>query len=321
MLTAGSGRPTGVATHECLPSPSPAFQINTPSCFSENECAAGGIDSAPPCKHDESMPKNHSHVHSHSSHGSFTRHLVRKSARINGPSRLGANSLLVREASDFFHVPSDDNIRAWGDALSHRRMVMSLALRRLLLLALALIFAAPAYAQDWRLYQFRENEKFRYRVSRAEDGQTTTGHYALSVDPAGEGRLKITVDGKLGDMECSAAVTVESSQAVPQLMMMQCPMIAPATMVLFTPMWAWFLGRSWQFGDHWSMSQGGESLSFRIEGDCTHAGQSGVLGVMEQNGELRLKACMATDLPLAAAVVWNEGDGESIEITLVDYER
>lgn len=198
---------------------------------------------------------------------------------------------------------------------------MPLALRQWYLLALATTVAVPASAQDWRLYQFRETEQFRYRVSRTEGDQTSTGHYALSVEPAGQGRLRINVDGKLGDVECSAGVTVESSEAVPQLMMMHCMMIAPVTVALFTPMWAWFLGRSWKTGDHWSMSRGGESLSFRIEDDCSHAGQHGVLGVMEQNGEVRLQSCVATGLPLPLAVLWVEDDDESIEMTLEEYRR
>jgi hypothetical protein len=69
------------------------------------------------------------------------------------------------------------------------------------------------------------------------------------------------------------------------------------------------------------MSQGGESLSFRIDRECSHAGQTGVLGVMEQNGEVRLQVCVSTGLPLPTAVLWNEDSDESIEMTLVEYRR
>ncbi len=198
---------------------------------------------------------------------------------------------------------------------------MSSAPHRLWLFGLFPLFAATAHAQDWRLYQFLEHETFRYRVSRTENGSTTTGSYRLSAMPADEGRMKIAVEGQIGDLDCSASVTVESSEAVPQLMMMHCMMIAPMTMVLFTPTWAWFLGRSWELGDHWSMSQGDESLSFRIDRHCTHAGRRGVLGVMEQNGQVRLESCVDTDLPLPLAVAWREDDGDAVEMTLVEYHR
>ncbi len=198
---------------------------------------------------------------------------------------------------------------------------MPCTVHRLFLVIPALTLATPVCAQDWQLYQFRPHEHFRYQVSQVERGEKSTGYYTLNVTPADQGRLRIAVEGSLGDMECSASVTAESSQALPQLMMVHCMMIAPVTVALFAPTWAWFLGRSWAPGDHWSMRQGGESISFGIEGDCRYAGQRGVFGVMKQNGHVRLQSCVATDIGLPLAAMWKEPDGDGIEMTLIEYRR
>ncbi len=197
---------------------------------------------------------------------------------------------------------------------------MSRAILRCCPLALILALPVLGNAQDpWRLFQFHENERFVYEFKWEEDGETQTGRYELSIESAGEGRLKMNVEGRMGDTECSASASVESGQAFPHQLMMSCPVIAPVMMAFALPAWGWFMGRSWQLDDEWSMSQGGESFSFRIERECSYAGQEGLLAVIRQNDEVHLQACAARELALPLAVMFKD-DGDTIELKLVEYE-
>lgn len=189
---------------------------------------------------------------------------------------------------------------------------------------LALVLALPVLGnaqEDWSLFQFHANERFRYEFSWTQDGETTRGSYELAIEPAGEGRLKMNVEGRMGDDECSASATMESGQAFPPQLMMGCGVIAPVMMAFAMPTWGWFLGRSWRLGDEWSMSQGGESFSFRIERECSYAGQQGLLAVIRQNEEVNLQACVATEVALPLAVMFREDADESLELKLVEYSR
>ncbi len=189
---------------------------------------------------------------------------------------------------------------------------------------LTFILALPALAnaqEDWRMFQFQENERYLYEFTMTEDGETTRGSYELAVEAAGAGRLKMSVEGRMGDAECSASATMESGQVFPPQLMMSCATMAPVLMAFAMPTWGWFLGRSWRLGDEWSMSQGGESFSFRIERECSYAGQQGLLAVIRQNDEVHLQACVATDVALPLAVMFREDGDDRVELKLVEYSR
>ena len=175
--------------------------------------------------------------------------------------------------------------------------------------------------EDWRLYQFQAGEYFRYEFTQIDGGETNRGSYSLAIEPAGQGRLKMSVEGKMGEAECSASATTESAQAFPPQLMMGCATIGPVMMAFALPAWGWFMGRTWQMGDEWSMSQGGESFSFRIERECSYAGQKGTLAVVRTNGEVHLQSCVSRRMALPLMVMLREDDGESIELKLVEYRR
>ncbi len=184
------------------------------------------------------------------------------------------------------------------------------------------VFAVPACAQDndWRPYEFEGTEAFRYEVTHTEDDEVTTGFYALKLTPAAQGRVTFDVEAQLGEIDCTASVTAERRQLGPQYMWTGCMMMAPVLMAVHTPMAMWFMGRSFERGDHWEMRHGDESLSFRVESECSHAGQDGMLAVVKENDELRLRACVATDVVLPLAVTWRD-NGDTVDMTLVEYRQ
>jgi len=188
--------------------------------------------------------------------------------------------------------------------------------------AFALALAVPADAQDvWRAYQFRDNEEFRYDLKQTENGAVTTGFYLLSVQPAGAGRMQLAIQGKLADTECSGSATVERGSASPYQLSTGCQMLAPVLVGAFMPMSTWFMNRPLVPGDTWDVGHKGESVSFRVNGACTHAGQAGRRVEVRHNNEVRLKACLAPDIRLPLAVFWSEEGDDPIEIELVGYQR
>jgi len=188
--------------------------------------------------------------------------------------------------------------------------------------ALAFSLALPAFAQEgWSPYQFQANERYRYELKWIQGEETSAGHLALAVLPASDGRLKIEIDGKLGDAECNASVTVESAEAVPQQMIMSCMMMGPAMMLLASPSIGYLAGRELGDQDEWSYSQGGESASFRVEGKCSHAGQTGQLAVMRHNDDVRMKTCVGKKLAMPLAMTLLEEDGSSVHAKLVKYAK
>ncbi len=187
--------------------------------------------------------------------------------------------------------------------------------------ALALVIAVPASAQDdWRPFQFRENEEFRYDIRHTEDGEVATGFFSLSVRPSGDG-LKIDVQGKLDDMECSGSMSAERGQVGPQHMWTGCMTMAPVMMAVFMPLSGWFMGRSFNAGDKWEMRQGDESFSFNVTGTCSYAGRDGRQAVMKVNDDVRLQACVDPDMALPLAVTFNDEDGDGVRMELVTYRR
>ncbi len=197
-------------------------------------------------------------------------------------------------------------------------------------LALAFVLVVPACEkgqqgqddqEEWRLYQFQAGEYFRYEIRQTDQGETSGGSFALAIEPAGGDRLKMSVEGNMEDMECSASATTESTRAFPPQLMLGCAMMVPVMMAFATPAWAWFMGRNWQIGDEWSMSQGGESFSFRIERECRYAGQRGTLAVVRTNGEAHLQACVSRRMALPLMVMLREDDRDGIEMKLVEYRR
>ncbi|NNG17188.1 MAG: hypothetical protein HKM89_11975 [Gemmatimonadales bacterium] len=186
----------------------------------------------------------------------------------------------------------------------------------------ALALAGPASAQDiWRAYQFHGNEDFRYDLKQTVDSTVTTGFYRLSISPAGAGQMQLDIQGKLAGVACSGSATVESGAASPYQLTTGCQMMAPILVGAFMPMSTWFMNRPLTPGDTWDVRQGGETVSFSVNGTCTHAGQDGHGVEVRHNNDLRLKACLAPDIGLPLAVFWTEEGDDPIEIELVGYQQ
>ena len=181
------------------------------------------------------------------------------------------------------------------------------------------VSGGPVSPFAWAPYQFNGTEHFRYDVSQTEDGSTKTGFYQMDLQPAGAGQVRMQVSGQLGDDSYSSTVTTGTGT---QGMMMGYPQfmtMGPVGIMLFNPMsWMMIQGRELTLGDGWSSSSGGESAEVRVESECHHAGQSGMLVVFRENGNPRLQSCLAPGVALPIRVLMTDDDTQ-IELTLVEY--
>ena len=185
--------------------------------------------------------------------------------------------------------------------------------------ALPALYSAPiSGAFAWTAYGFKGTEHFKYDVSQTEEGQAKTGSYTLDARPAGSGRYRLTVDGRLGEDAYGSSVTLGPNQGVP---MMQLAALGPVGITLFSPMWGvLFMGHEWEVGSYWTSTQGGESSSFKVESTCQYAGVNGLRGVLRQNQKVILDMCVSPNVALPLAVTTSEEDGStSTAMKLVEF--
>lgn len=187
-------------------------------------------------------------------------------------------------------------------------------------MAAAPMAGGPVGTFAWAPFMFRGSEHFRYSVRQVEDGSTTSGFYQMDLQPAGEGRVRMSVTGQLGDQTYSSTITTGVGQQGVRMGYGQFMTLGPVGLVLFNPMsWMMLAGRELAVGDGWSYAGGGESVSIRIESECSGAGQAGLLVVFRDNDVVRQESCLARDVALPLRVLLRPDDDDVIEMTLVEY--
>jgi hypothetical protein len=114
----------------------------------------------------------------------------------------------------------------------------------------------------------------------------------------------------------------EGGLSMPQMMMTFMPLSGsgPLFVALFNPTsWIVFGGRQLAIGDGWQNTQDGETVSVRVESQCTAAGQGGFLVVFRENAQVRQESCLSPAVALPLRVLLVQSDGDRIEMTLTEY--
>lgn len=172
-------------------------------------------------------------------------------------------------------------------------------------------------------FQFRGTEHFRYDVTQVESGRTVTGFYQFDLQPAGAGQVRMSVQGQVGTDSWSSSVTVGTGgQAGPQMMMSFAPLMTmgPLAITLFNPTsWIIFGGHQLSVGDGWSTTSEGESTSVRVEQQCAHAGQGGLLIVLRRNNQVVSESCVSPTVAMPLRVLTADEGGDRVELTLTEY--
>lgn len=180
--------------------------------------------------------------------------------------------------------------------------------------------AAGGLTGAWIPYQFRGTEHFRYDIRTVEDGAEQRGFYQLDLEPAGERRVRIAVQGRLGEDAYSSTITTGVGTEGMQVGMGQLMALGPIGITLLNPaMWLMVAGRELAIGDGWTYASGGESVSVQVERACEHAGKGGSLVVFRENQEVRSEACLAPGVPLPLRMLFREDDQSVVEMTLTSY--
>ena len=160
----------------------------------------------------------------------------------------------------------------------------------------------------WRAYSFAGTEHFRYDAFASVGGQSQSGFYELDAAPAGNGRVQLRVQGRMGKEAFSTTTTLAPNEAVPTEQMAR---LGPAGMLLFSGYSGLFMGRQWQVGEGWSSNSGGQGLSFKAESTCQYAGVQGLRGVMRQNEKIIMDLCVSPNVGLPLAVTMGSGSGST----------
>ena len=176
--------------------------------------------------------------------------------------------------------------------------------------ALPALYTAPIRgAFSWAMYSFKGSEHLRYDVTSRDGGENKTGFYQFDASPAGQGRSRLRIEGRLGDDAFSSATTIAPNEGIP---MMQMAQLGPAAIALFFPAYGMlFMGHEWEVGSFWSTSQGGETTSFKVESTCQYAGVQGLRGVWRKNDQVLIDLCVSPHIGFPLAVTFNDDDGET----------
>ena len=160
----------------------------------------------------------------------------------------------------------------------------------------------------WTAYSFTGTEHFRYDAFTNFGGQSQSGFYEVDAAPAGDGRVQLRVQGRMGEDAFSTTTTLAPNEAVPTAQMAR---LGPVGMLLFSGYGRMFMGRQWQVGEGWSSGSGGQGVSFRAESTCQYAGVQGLRGVMRQNDRIVMDLCVSPNVGLPLAVAMGSGDGST----------
>ncbi len=182
------------------------------------------------------------------------------------------------------------------------------------------VAGGPVGTFAWVPYQFRGTEHFRYDVRQTTGGDLETGYYQLDLEPAGADRVRMKVEGRIGDEEYSSTVTTGVGAQGMQMGYMQFMTMGPIGITLFNPMsWMMLQGQELSVGDGWTSSSGGESIAVQVESECSYSGQGGLLIVVRENDVVRQQSCVAPNVALPLRVQLNSDDEDVIDMTLVEY--
>ena len=176
--------------------------------------------------------------------------------------------------------------------------------------ALPSLYSAPITgAFTWGMYAFKGTEHFKYNVTTKDGGETKNGFYTIDAQPAGSGRYRLTINGKVGEDAYGSSVTLSPNEGVP---MMQLASLGPAGIALFNPMWGYmFMGHEWEVGNYWTMTQSGKTMSFKVEATCSYAGVNGLRGVWREDQKVLVDMCVSPNVGLPLASTYNDDSGSN----------
>jgi len=170
----------------------------------------------------------------------------------------------------------------------------------------------------WVPYNFQGTEHFKYTVSMVENRVPTPGIYTLDASKSGS-NIQVNVVWSLGADHGSGTLIFAPGQ--PMISPMQLMSLGPAGMLLFNPALGFmFAGQQWVPGSGWSQTHNGETVDFKVEGNCSGAGVQGSHGVVRKNGVVVWDMCVAPNVGLPLAETFNNDNGSAnFTMTAVEF--
>ncbi|HYK11024.1 MAG TPA: CsgG/HfaB family protein [Gemmatimonadales bacterium] len=170
----------------------------------------------------------------------------------------------------------------------------------------------------WVPYNFQGTEHFKYTVSMVENRVPTPGIYTLDASKNGS-NVQVNVVWSLGADHGTGTLIFQPGMAM--ISPMQLMSLGPAGALLFNPALGFmFAGQQWVPGSGWSQTHNGETVEFKVEGNCSGAGVQGSHGVVRKNGNVVWDMCVAPNVGLPLAETFNNDNGSAnFTMTAVEF--
>ena len=174
----------------------------------------------------------------------------------------------------------------------------------------------------WVPYNFQGTEHFKYTVSMVENRVPTPRHlHAGRVEErrqraAGQRRVvsRRRPWNRNADLRPRTGVDDFPDAAhEPGTRGRATPLQLPALGFMFA-------GQQWVPGSGWSQTHNGETVEFKVEGNCSGAGVQGSHGVVRKNGAVVWDMCVAPNVGLPLAETFNNDNGSAnFTMTAVEF--
>jgi len=180
---------------------------------------------------------------------------------------------------------------------------------------------------EWRPYDFKGTEYFKYEVKGIEDGKVKKGYEIIDIKKSGD-KYKVKIEGKYGESEGTFTTTVDSKEDIPGAIMGQAmfnPYLAPLAIALFSPAWTLyfgFTGMSLEEGSKWKTKDDeGNVTEMEVTASGTYAGKKGKKLIVKENGKEVWVIVWAKDVALPLYIKMGKKEEGTYELKLVEYKE
>jgi hypothetical protein len=175
---------------------------------------------------------------------------------------------------------------------------------------------SPSDDDEWRLYDFRSDEYYEYRIYSEEDGP---GVFIWDVQSATDDRVTVEtiVEFESGD-RYSSTVTGTEDEVFGELL------FTPAGTLIWSGLYSphlWMYDDDIYVGYEWSYSSPEGSFRYAVTDTDSYAGQNCYVTVSEVDDQVVHQSCVSPDLAFPAQVAYyDEETGEPVfELELIEY--
>lgn len=171
---------------------------------------------------------------------------------------------------------------------------------------------------EWDPYEFQAGEFYRFELFEAGSRVGEVSWEVLSRSADGQS-VTVEVSGTV-DGESFSTTTTGTPETLYTSLLMN-PAGSMVFVALYSPFVGAFQGETLAVGEGWSFSDGGTTVSYRIERTDSIAGRDVFVAVVRENGTPLWETWVDPELAFAAkTIIYDEGTVD-LEVRLVEYRN